>query len=445
MADEERRDALFLKLGSWPRCLIPRYWLTWLQMQVWTPSAHVLFVIHVIGEGETSRSRAARIRTPLAWLLPHSVIERYMRFVPHALRYMGAARVEMRDGGRKRYVYVHVVGLPWNTTELTKKEHSLYETAVADMNQTIIYMLRDVVPEASVVALGAATAIPNTFGTKLPAILAAAGFPKVTVTNGNSNTGGAAGANLIWFHNQWMEVSADRQGKKWKVAIVGAGSVGSGLARVLMKRDDLCSELLLVGRNRGDRKVSKLIDELSRGYPSGPSVEERDLEEVVQEADVVVFCTNSATPLTFAKKPRKGMLFLDVAKPANVPRELCADPDYLAVSGSIVTLPGRGRGFGLSIGLKGYLCFACGAEAVLLAAYKKSEDRWNWLTRGFKPEDIPTLFVGQPKDAVMQRLGIISDHLGIRPSDQWLDPHTNLPYSEDRVRAFLEMLEVSRE
>jgi hypothetical protein len=212
----------------------------------------------------------------------------------------------------------------------------------------------------------------------------------------------------------------------------------------LIKMPQIVSEIIIVGSEKaGSReKMQVMLDDLP---PHAIPTRIASLDEAVLQSDAMLLVTSSdgALPIDLSQATNR-VLLLDIAKPANAPPEINAGASHhLAVAGSLVQLPGSGRGFGRSLGLdQGNVTFGCCGEGVVMALvydkYRKGDSTlWNALTADVAEKDIPTLFTAMPNAVVMERMGHLARALGIGPVQGYIDPHTNQTIPEARVNRYL--------
>jgi fatty aldehyde-generating acyl-ACP reductase len=179
---------------------------------------------------------------------------------------------------------------------------------------------------------------------------------RISVTNGNAYT-----AVITW--KRVDALIAQCSVKKPVVALVGAtGSVGSLVAKLLAKKDDV-SEYILIARN--ERKINKLAKELAAVNGRATITVSVNMDDV-KRADIVVLLTSASHALLQPVHLKQGAVVLDDTLPRNTEPEILKQrPDLRIIDGGLVSLPHLK--FTNTIGLPRGVSFACLAETVLLA------------------------------------------------------------------------------
>jgi glycerol-3-phosphate acyltransferase PlsY len=381
---------------------------------------HCLFTIHIAGDGAEACKRDAISRFWWVRFLPAKLVHRWITKTPTWAMYMGHSKgITTLDGIP---VICHVIAIPEEMSAVTNPSHPRYEIAYQRLLSSIAYMLA-LIPEISVVGLGAGTGITHKNGLDVAKFLKE-NFPTVKVTNGNTFTSVAA---MLTKDKLRATVDLEKASKGIPVimAVVGAnGSVGSRVAAALMEDGD-CSELLLVGNpQKSDVDHQKMINALKSQFPGNSKpVRAVTIEEAVNLADTVFLCTNAASGLSIPPELyRKGLKVIDVGKPANSNPELTQKrPDVIVVAGGHVQVPG----FGSKIGLHGFTAFACCVETILHATGRTA--------MSLEETDAFT-YVGKPVKEQIAELAHLALAMGFTVGTLY-NPHTDAPISTPKISA----------
>jgi len=150
------------------------------------------------------------------------------------------------------------------------------------------------------------------------------------------------------------------------VAVVGAtGSIGEAVSMLLAK-DDMVKELIIVGRT--PENLNLLSSKLKKIFRPDFSIIISTDVSVIKKADVVVVATSSRNALIKENHLKENALIYDITQPQNVSISIKDKrKDILVVDGAIVQLP-NGSGPRFNIGLPYGTTFACLAETMILAA-----------------------------------------------------------------------------
>lgn len=186
------------------------------------------------------------------------------------------------------------------------------------------------------------------------------------ITNGNALTSYMAheGIRMI-CKKRGLDVAHS------KVAIVGAtGSIGSAVAKLLIRDDGVCNEILL---GRTAEHLERLKKEMREDFPAANSHIATDIGEI-KEADVVVVATSADGAIIKESDLKKNAIVYDVTQPQNVPASIIEErPDVVVVDGAISKLP-EGVWYTVNMKLARGESFSCLAETMILALEKYDRD-----------------------------------------------------------------------
>lgn len=150
-------------------------------------------------------------------------------------------------------------------------------------------------------------------------------------------------------------------------AVVGAtGTIGSACSAILGAK---VQRLTLVARNK--QRLGDLVLSLKRGAAVLETTDRTD--EVTEQADLIICCTNTPATLIDARRLKPGAVVCDVSQPHNIDPEVVRQRrDVLVIDGGVVRPPGDVN-FNFNFGLAPGLAFACIAETMILALEEKYE------------------------------------------------------------------------
>ena len=144
-------------------------------------------------------------------------------------------------------------------------------------------------------------------------------------------------------------------------AVVGAsGGIGLACAEVLAPH---VAELVVVGRREIGVSQARAEVEAAGGARVRMSTE----IDAVLAADVIVAAAGAPRPLIRSHHLKPGAIVCDLARPPNVSGEVERErEDVSLIGGGILHVPGHAD-FGIDLGLRTGLAYACMAEVMLLA------------------------------------------------------------------------------
>ncbi|MFH1258649.1 MAG: shikimate dehydrogenase [Elusimicrobiota bacterium] len=154
---------------------------------------------------------------------------------------------------------------------------------------------------------------------------------------------------------------------KAKLVIIGAsGNIGSICAAVFANK---VRHLILVARN--ETRLKKIAEKLKN---KKVIVEiEKEISKAANHANIIITATNTPFPLIDLGTLSPGTIVCDVSRPRNVdPKNINKRNDVLILDGGLIKPPGE-PDFNFYYGLPSGLCYACMAEAMILALEERYE------------------------------------------------------------------------
>lgn len=211
---------------------------------------------------------------------------------------------------------------------------------------------------AKIIGLGGLTSVIGNQGILVSKRL------RVAVTTGNSYTAAMTIEAAI--------KASEKMGKdisKSVVAVIGAtGSIGSVCAYHF---SSISKEIVIVARNL--RRLNKLAEEL-KNIKVANLIIERDINEAISNADIVITATSYPGALINVDKLKLGAVVVDVATPRNVEISgISSRPDVLVVDGGLIKPPGDMK-IDINIGLPDGSAYACLSETMILTFEKMFEN-----------------------------------------------------------------------
>lgn len=155
-----------------------------------------------------------------------------------------------------------------------------------------------------------------------------------------------------------------------KAMVIGAtGSIGKVCAKLLAEKWD---EVIIVAPRV--KALEKVKEEIALIAPNCKVTVERDANNLVHEADLVITSTSARRKIVEIERVKPGCVICDCSRPFDISKEDARKrPDVLVIAAGELLLPGHDVQIKCDIGLTDERVYACLAETAVLAMEGRHE------------------------------------------------------------------------